>query len=59
MKVYRIRQKLSQQEQRLIARGTLKPPLQKRPASFSWPKPPGNVPDKLMERILRDEREGC
>jgi len=58
MKVYRTRQDLSQQEQRLIARGILKPPLKKRPASFFWPKPPGNVSDKVMEQIWRDEREG-
>ena len=58
MKVYRTRQKLSQQEHRLIALGILKPPVKKRPASFSWPKPPGNVSDKVMEQVWRDEREG-
>lgn len=33
----------SEQEQRLIVRGALTPPLNKRPASVSWPEPPGNV----------------
>jgi prevent-host-death family protein len=47
----------SEQEQRLVARGVLTPPLRKRPASFSWPQPPGNVPDKVMEQIWLEERE--
>src|SRR5258708_34706105 len=47
----------SEQEQRLVARGVLTPPLNKRPASVSWPEPPGNVPDKVMERVWRGEKE--
>lgn len=45
------------QERRLIARGALMPPLHKRPASVSWPEPPGNVSDKVMEQLWREERE--
>jgi prevent-host-death family protein len=47
----------SAQEQRLVARGVLVPPLKQRPASVSWPKPPGNVSDKVMELVWREERE--
>ena len=47
----------SEQEQRLVARGVLTPPLKKRPASVSWPEPPGNVSDKVMEQVWREERE--
>ena len=47
----------SEQEQRLVARGVLMPPLKKRPASVSWPEPPGNVSDKAMEQVWREERE--
>jgi len=47
----------SQQERRLIARGVLTPPLKKRPAIVSWPMPPGNVSDEVMEEIWREERE--
>jgi prevent-host-death family protein len=46
------------QEQRLVARGVLAPPLRKRPASVSWPKPPGNVSGEVMEQLWREEREG-
>jgi len=48
----------SQQEQRLVARGVLTPPLNKRPAAVAWPEPPGDISDRAMERIWRDEREG-
>jgi len=48
----------SEQEQRLISRGALTPPLKKQPASVLWPDPPGNVSDKVMEQIWREEREG-
>jgi prevent-host-death family protein len=48
----------SEQEQRLVARGVLTPPLKKRPASVSWPEPPGNVSDDIMEQVWREEREG-
>lgn len=47
----------SEQEQRLVARGVLAPPLKKRPQSFSWPKPPGNISDKVMEQVWLEERE--
>ena len=47
----------SEQEQRLVARGVLTPPLQKRPASASWSEPLGNVPDRIMEQLWREERE--
>lgn len=48
----------SQQEQRLIARGVLTPPLRKRPVPVLWPTPPGKVSDEVMEQIWREEREG-
>ena len=47
----------SEQEQRLVARGVLTPPLRKRPVSTSWPEPPGDVSDKVMEQVWREERE--
>lgn len=43
--------------QRLVARGVLVPPLKKRRASVSWPEPPGNISDEVMERTWREERE--
>jgi prevent-host-death family protein len=46
----------SEREQRLVARGVLTPPLKKRPASVSWPGPPGNVSDEVMEQVWREER---
>jgi prevent-host-death family protein len=48
----------SQQEQRLVARGVLIPPLRKRPASVSWPVPPGSVSNEIMEQVRQEEREG-
>jgi antitoxin (DNA-binding transcriptional repressor) of toxin-antitoxin stability system len=48
----------SEQEQRLVARGVLRLPLKKRPASVLWPVPPGNVSDELMEQARQEEREG-
>jgi len=48
---------LSEQENRLVARGVLAPPLKKRPALVNWPQPPGNVSDEVMEQVWRDERE--
>jgi prevent-host-death family protein len=48
----------SEQEQRLVARGLLTLPLKKRSVSESWPEPPGNVSDKVMEQVWREEREG-
>jgi prevent-host-death family protein len=47
----------SAQEQRLVARGVLAPPLKKRPASVSWPIPPGDISRKVMEQVWREERE--
>jgi prevent-host-death family protein len=47
----------SAQERRLVARGVFAPPLKKRSASRSWPEPPGNVSDKAMEQVWREERE--
>jgi hypothetical protein len=50
------RKDYSEQEARLIARGILKPPLQKRPLPVSWPEPPGSVSDEAVQRIWRNER---
>lgn len=48
----------SVQEQTLIARGVLRPPLKKRPARSSWPNPPGNISDQVWEQVWHEEREG-
>lgn len=48
----------SEQEQRLVANGLLQLPLSRRPASVSWPEPPGNVSDEVAKQIWREEREG-
>src|SRR5271165_3845842 len=48
----------SVQEQRLVARGVLTLPLKRRPTSISWPVPPGNVSDEVMEQAWQEEREG-
>jgi prevent-host-death family protein len=48
----------TEQERRLVAQGVLVPPVKVRPASWSWPDPPGNVSDETMERVWREEREG-
>jgi len=47
----------SEHERQMIARGALTPPLRRRKASDPWPKPPGNVPEGVMEQIWREERE--
>lgn len=47
----------SRQDQRLVARGVLTPPLKRRAGSRSWPQPPGNVSDELIEQLWREERE--
>jgi prevent-host-death family protein len=47
----------SERERRLIARGILTPPLKEKRAAVSWPEPPGNVPDEIVEQIWREERE--
>lgn len=48
----------SEQEKRLIARGVLKPAKKKRRPGTSWPRPAGNIPDGVMDRIWQEEREG-
>jgi prevent-host-death family protein len=48
----------SEQEQRLVAHGVLTLPLKRRRASVSWPAPPGNISDEVMEQVRREEREG-
>ena len=45
----------SEQELRLAARGVLAPPLKKRAVIASWPEPPGNVSDAVMEQVWREE----
>jgi prevent-host-death family protein len=47
----------SAQQRRLIARGILTPPLKRRPPSASWPQPPGNVSDQVIEQLWRKERQ--
>jgi prevent-host-death family protein len=47
----------SEQEQRLIARGVLIPPLKRRRRFVPLPKPVGNIPDGVMDRIWEEERE--
>jgi prevent-host-death family protein len=46
----------SDQERRLIARGIMTPPLKRRTTPVSWPEPPGNVSDEVMEQVWREER---
>jgi prevent-host-death family protein len=48
----------SEEEQWLVARGVLSPPLKKRRVPADWPEPPGNVSSEVMERVWRKEREG-
>jgi hypothetical protein len=47
----------AERERRLIARGILTPPLKRRNSPVSWPGPPGNVSDEVMERLWQEERE--
>ncbi len=47
----------SEEMQDLIARGIVTPPLKKRTVPFSWPTPPGNIPDDVMQKIWDEERE--
>jgi prevent-host-death family protein len=47
----------SEQERRLVARGVLAPPLKRPRLPIAWPEPPGNVPDDVMEKVWRKERE--
>ncbi len=44
------------QERRLVARGVLIPALKRR-SSATWPQPPGDVSDEVMEQVWREERE--
>ena len=48
-------EKYSEQEKQLIARGVLVPARRKKPVRL--PKPAGNIPDGVMERIWKEERE--
>jgi prevent-host-death family protein len=48
---------MSDQEQRLVARGAMAPPLRKRAGTSTWPQPPGNVSDNTMNELWREERE--
>jgi antitoxin (DNA-binding transcriptional repressor) of toxin-antitoxin stability system len=48
----------SEQEQSLIARGVIVPPLRRRKSSDVLPEPQGNVSDDAMKEIWRLEREG-
>jgi prevent-host-death family protein len=47
----------SGQEERLIARGVLAPPLRRRHTG-ALPQPPSGVSDEVIGRIWREEREG-
>ena len=45
---------ISEELEALIARGVVIPPRKPRPKSFSWPVPPGNIPEDVMQdRKLR------
>jgi hypothetical protein len=57
-KVRKEAKELSPQEQRLVDRGIVVPPLKERPARSSWPEPPGDVADEVMEQVWREERDG-
>jgi antitoxin (DNA-binding transcriptional repressor) of toxin-antitoxin stability system len=46
-----------ERERRLIARGIMTPPLKKRRSPVSWPDPPGNISDEVMEQLWREERD--
>jgi prevent-host-death family protein len=46
-----------ERERRLIARGIMTPPLKKRRSPVSWPDPPGNISDEVMERLWQEERD--
>lgn len=48
----------SEQEQRLIARGALIPPLRKRKAKDAPPEPQGRVSDARLNELWKQEREG-
>jgi prevent-host-death family protein len=46
-----------ERERQLVARGVLTPPLKKRSSRVSWPQPPGIIPDEVIQRLWREERE--
>ena len=46
----------SEEMQSLIARGIVTPPLKRRTGPLSLPKPPGNIPDDVMQRVWDEER---
>lgn len=46
----------SERERELMARGILTPPLKPSTSDVSWPEPPGNIPDDVIEQIWREER---
>jgi antitoxin (DNA-binding transcriptional repressor) of toxin-antitoxin stability system len=48
----------SKQERRLVANGVMTLPVEERTESNSWPEPPGNVSDSVVEQLWREEREG-
>jgi len=48
----------SEQEQRLVARGVLTPPLKRRRSAVSLPEPPGDISEDVMEQVWREERQG-
>jgi prevent-host-death family protein len=50
--------RLEGHSRRLVTNGLLALPLDKRPASFSWPEPPGDVSDEVIQQVWREEREG-
>jgi prevent-host-death family protein len=47
-----------ERERRLIARGVLVPPKKRLRSPVSWPDPPGNISDEVMEKLWQEEREG-
>jgi prevent-host-death family protein len=46
-----------EQERRLISRGILVPPRKRRRSPVSWPQPPGNVADEVMDEVWQEERK--
>lgn len=50
----------SEQQLRLIARGTVLPPRKKVPGpkTAPWPVPPGDVSDEAVKQLWQQEREG-
>ena len=47
----------SERERRLIARSIMTPPLKKQRSPISWPDPPGNISDEVMEQLWQEERD--